>query len=520
MVAVLYTSDVHCAFENGIGYAGVQAIRDSFEDQGYTTILVDNGDAMQGTPYGTISEGEIAINLMNDLRYDVATIGNHEFDYGMVRLFELIDKADFPYCCCNFTESGELALPPYVIVEREGIKIAFVGISTPWTITAASRPCFMDTTGEFIYGLCEDETGDSLYEAVQNAVDSARADGADYVIALSHLGNQESDGPWRYSEVVRHTNGIDLVLDGHSHDLNTETATNKDGVEIVRLTCGKDLEAIGYSIISPIRIIESDIIKWNNKISMPSALGIDNDMVSRIHEEEAVYDDQLNEVIGHTDYQLCLHDPEYYSSFGNPPRLIRKSDTNLGDLITDSILYQSGADVAIMTANNVSIDFEQGDITMLDLMRQFQYDNNLCVIEVSGQNILEALEYGTVRLPQEAGYLLQVAGMSYEVDTSVPSGVVTDSKGEFSNYEGEHRVKNVLIGGEPLDLNRNYRLAGSEFLVHYYGYGFNMFRGAAMISADYSSECQAFKNYIQSLPDQTLGDEYSNPRGQGRIVVR
>ena len=195
-IYILFTSDVHCGIDKGFGYAGLQQVRDTLEAQGYETILVDDGDAIQGEPIGTLSEGEAIIDLMNDLKYDVAIPGNHEYDYGMPRFLELVEKAEFLYISCNFTYLDELVFEPYIIKEAAGKKIGFVGVTTPLTITASTPVYFQDENGEYVYGFMSDDTGERVYQAVQSAVDAARAEGADYVYVIGHMGNGAEFKPW------------------------------------------------------------------------------------------------------------------------------------------------------------------------------------------------------------------------------------------------------------------------------------------------------------------------------------
>ena len=256
-VMILFTSDVHCGVDQGFGYAGLQQIRSELEAQGYTTVLVDDGDAIQGEPIGTLSRGEAVVDLMNALKYDVAIPGNHEFDYGMARFLELAEMADFPYVCCNFTHEDALVFDPYVILDAAGLRIAFVGVTTPTTITASHPVYFQNDEGEFIYGFMQDESGETVYRAVQDAVDAARGEGADLVYLVSHLGYTLSCSPWTYADVVSHTTGIDVVLDGHSHDTEQVVMKNAAGEDVVRSAVGTKMESIGYSHISA----EGEIVK-------------------------------------------------------------------------------------------------------------------------------------------------------------------------------------------------------------------------------------------------------------------
>ena len=248
-LVVLFTSDVHCGVADGWGYAGLYAVKESLAADNYV-LLVDDGDAIQGEPIGTMTTGEALIDIMNTVGYDIAIPGNHEFDYGMDRFLELTQKANFPYISCNFNKEGELVFQPYVIKEFDGVKIAFVGVTTPMSLRSSTPKYFMDENGNFIYGFLQDENGEAVYAAVQKAADDARAEGAAYVIVMAHMGNEAECAPWMYSDVISHDTGIDAWLDGHSHDTDQVIMQNKDGHDVVRSGCGTKLANIGVLTIT------------------------------------------------------------------------------------------------------------------------------------------------------------------------------------------------------------------------------------------------------------------------------
>lgn len=272
-VVVLFTSDVRCGIDQGFGYAGVVAARDSFAAAGNHVLLVDNGDAIQGEPIGTLTKGEAIIDLMNIVGYDVVIPGNHEFDYGMENFLALTEKANFPYISCNFTKDGALVFDPYVLREFDGVKIAFVGVTTPKTLTSSTPKYFQNEAGEFVYGFMQDTTGEKLYAAVQSAVDAARAEGADYVVVMGHLGEVSSCSPWTYADVIANTTGIDAFLDGHSHDVDQTVMKDKEGKDVPRSGCGTKLQGIGYLRISKDGKVTTGLYSWNNSISVPAMLG-------------------------------------------------------------------------------------------------------------------------------------------------------------------------------------------------------------------------------------------------------
>ena len=520
-VYILYTSDIHCGIDKGFGLAGLQQVRDTLEARGYTTLLVDDGDAIQGEPIGTLSEGEAMVELMNDMRYDAAIPGNHEFDYGADRFLELAEMADYPYISCNFSHLGELVFKPYVIKEAAGLKIGFVGVTTPTTIGESSPLHFQNEAGEFVYGfLQEDKSGEELYAAVQSAVDEARAAGADLVVVLGHCGLEEEVRPWNYADIIGHTRGIDVFLDGHSHDTEQVVMKNLDGENVPRSACGTKLQCIGYSHISQEgKVLETGIWSWPNKVSAPELLGIENPVGTKVNESLAALQDQLGWVVASTPYQLTIFDPAVMDASGNPVRMVRRAETNLGDLCADAFRDQGRADIGIVNGGGVRVDIDKGDITYGDIISVNPFGNMLCVLEVTGQDVLDALEWGVRSVPHENGSFLQVSGVSFEVDVSVPSPCVADNDGMLAAIEGQRRVKNVLVGGEPIDPDKTYTLAGHDYMLLQIADGYTMFRDAPVLQNKVKIDNQVLIDYIRDTLGGKIPDAYADPYGQGRIVI-
>ena len=519
-VMILFTSDVHCGLEDGFGYAGLQQIRDTLEAKGYTTILADNGDAVQGESVGTLTKGEAVVRLMNVLSYDVAIPGNHDFDYGMEQFLKLTELAEYPYISCNLTGDGGLILPPYVIVEAAGMKIAFVGVTTPNTIVTSTPSNFQNEDGEFIYDFARDESGEALYQAVQTSVDDARADGADYVYVLGHLGMYEGDRPWTYADVIANTEGIDVFLDGHSHDTEQVTMKNKNGDPVVRSACGTKLNCIGYSLISAGKgVSETGVWSWPNDMSAPELLGLHNEADEAVRSELANLSATLDSVIARADIDLTIFDPEEKDSSGNPIRMVRRAETNLGDFCADAIRWQSGADVALTNGGGVRTDIRAGDVTYGDIIAVFPFGNSLCVVEASGQQILDALEWGARSLPDENGGFLQVSGLSYEIDVSVASSCSADENSMFAGVTGARRVKNVTVNGEALDPQKTYTVAALDYLLLQHGDGHTAFDGAKLLQDCVKLDNQVLIDYIADALGGTIGMQYADPCGDGRITI-
>ena len=519
-VIILYSSDIHCGVEQGFGFVGLQQMRDSLEAQGYTTLLVDDGDAIQGEVIGTVTKGEAMIDLMNAMKYDVAIPGNHEFGYGGDRFLELTEKADFPYVCCNLEKNGESIFPSYVIKEAAGIKIAFVGVTTPTTLNSSNPKFFQDENREFIYDFLQDESGEKLYAAVQKAVDDAKAEGADYVYVLAHLGMNDNLKPYSYADVLSHTTGIDVMLDGHSHDTEQVVMKNKDGEQVVRSACGTKMACIGYSHISAKGgVVETNIWSWPNETPLPELLGIRNSMSDTIESVTQKSKELTDTTIASSEVKLTIYDPEAVDGSGNPVRMVRRAETNLGDFAADAIRIQTGADIGIMGGGAIRTDLEIGDISYGDILAVFPFQNQISVVRVSGQQILDALEWGARAVPDQFGGFLQVSGLSYEIHVSVPSGCQQDENGMMTVIVGDRRVRNVKVNGEPLDPNRAYTLAGSDYYILDNGDGYTAFKGAEVLQGQFKLDSQLMIDYIVDDLGGAIGAGYADPYGQGRIVI-
>ncbi len=506
-IVVLYVNDVHCGIEDNLGYQDLVTVKNAYEAMGHTVILVDNGDAIQGDIVGTLSKGEAIINIMNEAGFDVAVPGNHEFDYGMERFLELSNKADFDYVSCNFVDkNGEAVFEPYVIKEVDGVKIAFVGVCTPKTLTTSTPAYFMDDNGEFIYSFEQDETGEKLYACVQEAVDGARAEGAQFVIALTHLGTEADCSPWMSTEVIENTTGIDAVLDGHSHSVWVEEhVKDKDGNEVILTSTGTKLANIGVLTISNDKTLHSTLV--NDAVSEEETM---QDVIDAVNEEN---EEIIDTVVAHTDVDLVIADP------ATDERIVRVAETNLGDLCADAYRAMSGADIAFVNGGGVRSTINAGDITYGDIIKVHPFGNSMCMVEATGEEIYEALEMSANALPAEYGGFLQVSGLSFTIDVNVESPVVLDENKMFVKVDGDARVKDIMVGEEPLDLEKTYTVACHDYLLLNMGDGYTMFADNNVLLDSVMIDNQVLINYIVDKLEGTVGEEYSDPYGEGRIKI-
>lgn len=517
-IAILYTNDVHCAVnadeENGVlGYAAVAGMKKELQESGYDVALVDAGDAIQGEAIGTLSNGAYLVDIMNAVGYDAAIPGNHEFDYGMENFLSLTEAAEYPYISCNFMDlrSNETVFEPYTILELGGKKLAFVGVTTPRTITSSTPAYFQDENGEYIYGFCQDEDGTALYETVQAAVDAAKEEGAELVIALAHLGIEAGTSPWMSTELIENTTGIDVVLDGHSHStVEGEKVKNKEGKEVLLTSTGTKLAAVGQLTISAEGEISSELVTGTD--------ARDAEVQSKIDGITAEFEADLQEVVGETTVDLVINEPSTLDQT-EKIRLIRSAETNLGDFCADAYRYVTGADIALVNGGGIREDILAGDITYNDIISVHPYGNAVCMVEATGQQVLDALECGAMVTPEEFGGFQQVSGLTYEIDVDTPSSVKLDDNGMFVGVDGEYRVKNVMVGEEPLDPEKTYTVASHNYMLKNGGDGMNMFMECEILLDEVMLDNQALIEYLKTGLNGVVGEQYKEPYGEGRIIA-
>ena len=527
-IVILYTNDVHCGINDSIGYEGLARVKAAYEAVGKEVILVDCGDSVQGDVIGTLSKGEAIVELMNEVGYDVAVIGNHEFDYGMEQFNKNVSLAKFQYICCNFlNDKGEAVLKPYTIVEAAGKKIGFIGIDTPESFTKSTPVYFQDGEGNYIFSFCEGNNGQDLYDKVQETVDAVRAEGVDYVIAVAHLGIDYQSAPWMSTDVITNTTGIDVVLDGHSHSVIAGDAVkNKDGNDVILTSTGTKLANIGIFTITgegktSTMLLDSDAIKF---MSAVGALTEDNGAGEAVAAALAKNEKLVNTVVAKTSVTLTTTDPVAVDEKGKAIRIVRNQETNLGDLCADAYRAMGNTDIAFVNGGGIRANIEEGDITYGQIIKVHPFGNALCTVEATGQEILDALEFSVCNLPGESGGFLHVSGLKFTVDMNVDSTVVKSEKKEFVEVAGERRVRDVEVLQEdgtyaPIDPNKTYTLASHNYMLRDEGDGYTMFSDNNFLTEDTMLDNQVLITYIKDVLGGTVGSEYVDPYGQGRITI-
>ncbi len=512
---VLYTNDIHCATEN---YAVFAAYRSELISQGYDVVTVDGGDAIQGEIIGTFTQGSAIVQIMNSVGYDYAIPGNHEFDYGMDNFLYLAeDEADYEYMSCNFTDliAKDTVFEPYYIEEINGEKVAFLGISTPETYTKSTPVYFQDEEGNYIYSFSED----NFYETIQRSVDKAIAEGAERVVAVGHLGIDGTTDGWKSTDVIKNTTGIDVLLDAHAHQkIEGETYSNKDGEDV--LLCSTYTKFDYFAEMT----LNSDGTE-QSKLINPADIDVKNlsEDAQTAYEKTKNIIDGYNEELAFIFEKLGTSDVNMYAYDDDKSWLVRRYETNMGDFCADAYLAGTGADIAFANGGGVRSDIRVGDVTRKMLMDINPWNNAMCVIEVTGKQIVDALEHGACEYPEASGGFLQVSGLTYEINAYVESPVIKDSMGNFVSVDESkpHRVVNVKVGGKDIELDKTYNLAGNAYNLTQGGDGFTMFNGAKVVKSEgLPTDAEMLINYFtDNLGGKLTSDKYGNKTGDGRIVI-
>ena len=545
-VTILYTNDVHTYIDKQspkLTYAAIADLKQSYQNAGKDVLLVDAGDHVQGTAYGSMDEGASIIKLMNAAGYDVATPGNHEFDYGMDRAKAIMKEADFPYLSCNWVDLRTTlrVLPSVKVFVRGGRRIAFVGVTTPETFTKSTPAYFMDKAQrKYIYDIQGGEDGKKLYDAVQKAIDKAKLL-ADVVIGLGHLGVDPSSSPWTSEEVIAHTSGFDAFIDGHSHTvMENKQVQDASGKAVTLTQTGSYFANVGEMTIAADGTITTKLI--------PTHEGMDAGVAAMQTSWVNTVDDMLGEKIAVGDSDFYVSDP------ATGKRRIRSAETNLGDFVADGIytyfneVEKLHCDVAIMNGGGIRADVPAGDWTFKTCKQISPFGNVACLMSVTGKQIQDALEFAARFAGEggkENGGFLQVAGATYEIHTDIPNTVQTDEKNVWiGSATGTPRVQNVKIYDKasgsylPLDPGATYALAGMNYTLRNLGDGFAMFDGAELIKDYVSEDYLVMSTYAMifdgadaaGLPHLSSANSplaaypgyllnYEQPYGAGRITI-
>lgn len=497
-IVILYENDVHCAVE---GYSKLAAMKNELKSEYEYVGVVSSGDFVQGGTLGAVSKGEYIVELMNLVGYDAIAPGNHEFDYTISRLTELYELSETKYISCNFAKIGEekTYFEPYTIVSYGDVDIAYIGIITPETITSARPSQFRNENGEIIYTFNES----SLYELVQESIDEATEDGADYVIALSHIGYDESGELNDVTDVIENTDGLDVVLDAHSHSVIEEKIVkDKSGDDVLLTSTGTGFENIGKLTIANGEF-DTELVKTETYTKT------DADVDAYIAEINESYAELGNRKIGESKVELITHNEE-------GARLVRTAETNLGNLCSDALFFVTNADVSYVNGGGLRAPIKSGDMTFNDIYSVFPFNNRIVTAEITGQVLLDMLEMSMISYPQEDGAFPHMSGITFSVNKSIPSSIKVDENGFFTKVDGDYRVYDVKVLDKEsgiykaLELDKKYILAAADYYILNFGSGMSMFKDAKVVESEGMLDVEVLERYITDNLNGVIGEKYKD----------
>ena len=504
-IVILYENDVHCAVD---GYPFLVSMRKEYQTTTNYVSTVSCGDFASGGLVGAVSKGEQIVKIMNYVGYDAIALGNHELDYGIAQMFSITDSLNAPVLCANLknVQTEEFPYPAYHIVRYGDVDVAYIGFTTTTSGTVTS---LSDAQGNVLYSFMREE----FYINAQHFIDEARSKGADYVIALSHLGDSQSDGMHPAStSLIANTTGLDAVIDGHDHHIIEEMFINDKGGNPVLLTSsGTNFQYIGKLTIDTNGKVRSALVSTSDSGIVP-----DSQTEQFVKDVEEEVKSLGNFAIGNSDVDLTIYDE-------NGKRIVRKQETNIGDFCADAFRTFTGADIALVNGGGIRKDIKKGEIVFNDLYNVMPFGDMIATGSLTGQQLTDALEYAVSYLPDEAGVFMQVSGLRFKINPNVPSPAVMDSVTQmFSHVEnGERRVSDVEIldkeTGEYKDVDKShiYTMATLDYLILELG-GSGIFKDVKPNPTYWGADIEILRSYLENNLGGTIDAEYSEP--QGRII--
>lgn len=505
-IVVLFDNDVHCAVD---GYPMLVSLRKDCSSRTNYVSTVSCGDFASGGLVGAISKGEQIIEVMNYVGYDVVTLGNHELDYGMPQMFALTKALEAPVVCANLknVQTGTYPYPAYKMVSYGDVEVAYLGLTTTTSGTVTS---LSDEQGNPLYSFMRE----NFYENAQYFINEARKEGADYVVALAHLGDSPKTGGHSNStELISNTTGLDAVIDGHDHHVIEEQfVNNKEGRPVLLTSSGSGFQYIGQLTINTDGMLESSLINISN-----GEVAADSDCQQYVEQLKEKISSKGNFVIGSSEVDLTIYD-------ANGKRIVRKQESNLGDFCADAFRTFTGADIALINGGGIRTDIKRGDILFNDLYNVMPFGDMIATGTLTGEQLLDVLEFSVSALPAETGSFMQVSGLRFQVDQASASPVVKDSEtGMFAHVgEGERRVSQVEVLDKqsnlykPLEKAQQYKVATLDYLILERG-GSGILSCVTPDSEYYGADIEILRHYLETNLGGIIGSEYSKPQGRIRI---
>ena len=486
-IVILHDNDVHCAIER---YPQLRSLYDAMRtaDTAYVG-LASSGDLVQGAVAGTLSRGQQIIDVLREMPYDAITLGNHEFDYGVPRMLELMEQFGTErVSCVNFSDRADnYPFGRYVIKQYGRTKVAYIGVLTP-TAMRDEQQAFISAEGDTLYRL---QDYDKVVELVQQQVNAARKAGAKYVVVLSHLG--EKDVPLTSVKLIEKTYGIDAVLDGHTHSkIAQQMVTNSRGKQVALTQTGQKLDNIGKLYIGRDGKIETSIVSLKDYKDRDARVQAVVDSINTVNAPV------INRKVGYSEVRLT-------NLGADGKRAVRNSPTNTGDLAADATRWYCGAELALVNGGGLRKDIEQGDVTLGEIIDMQPFNNDLNLYAIPAKTLVKMIEYACSGLltEEETGLLIHPSGFGYVYSKEEKKLVDIF---EIDDTAGVCREMNM---------ERVYSVGMASYNFLQFG---EIVKDCEVIRANIGMDNMATKEYIETALDGHIGQEYAKP--QGRLTIK
>lgn len=506
-IIILYDNDVHCSID---GYPMLVSLRDKNLSASSYVSTVSCGDFSSGGHIGSISKGEGIVEIMNYVGYDVVALGNHELDYGTPQMFNLTGALDAPVVCANFknVQTDTYPYPAYHIIRYGEVDVAYIGFTTT---TSGTIKSLSDEQGNVLYNFMRED----FYQRAQHSIDEARKNGADYVVALAHLGDSEKSGGHPNSiGLINNTTGVDAVIDAHDHHVIEEQfVNNNEGKPVLLTSSGSNFRYIGQLTINTDGTMQSSLVDVAS-----GDISADSNTQQFINQVKEDISSQGNFVIGYSEVDLTIRDV-----YGN--RIVRNQESNLGDFCADALRIFTDADIALVNGGAIRTTINRGEILFNDLYNVMPFGDMIATGSLSGQQLLDILEFSVSSLPSESGAFMQVSGLRFEVDSSIPSPIVKDEKTSLFSYvgQGKRRVSHLEVfdkqSGEykEVECSHIYTMATLDYLILEQG-GSGIFNQVKPIDTYWGADIEILRHYLETTLAGNVGNEYGLP--QNRIIIK
>ena len=437
---IFHTNDTHSRVQEGkdeLGFAKISAIvNKERKDNENRTLYFDAGDTFHGKTFAILNKGESVKEIYDAMKVDAIAPGNHDFNYGIKRLLALDKTTGFPFLAANVLDRNKKNLfEPYKIFEKDGVKFGVFGLATPETL--------YKTHPKNVEGL----TFENPDVAARKQVKALKAKEVDVIIGVGHIGN-DAETIIKSKDVIAKVEGIDLFLDGHSHDASIDTVNGTLIVQTGEHTNNLGRVELFYDEKTKKISATAKLLKFDEYKSIAP----DKAVETIIKKYEKINDDLTSDVVARTPFEL-----------NGERAIVRTQENQLGNLIASAIRQRSGADFALMNGGGIRETIPKGDITKKAVIEVLPFNNIVVKLEITGKVLVEMIEHGIRAYPESNGGFPNVAGMKVKFNDKNKVVSIVDDRGRTIENDKKYTLATndfLASGGDDYEMLKGLKLVG------------------------------------------------------------